>query len=165
MKKYYFLAGLPRSGSTLLSAILNQNPSIYSSATSGLVNIMGSVVNSWSQKHQEVQGRDSEEIYRLLKGVIENKYEKIEKEIIFDKSRGWTAPEIISTVEKVLGHPVKIVATVRNVDSCAASFVKIANPENIDSFLRESQLIEHLKNSYSVLKRGWDSFPNTIHFV
>jgi hypothetical protein len=165
MRKYYFLAGLPRSGSTLLSAILNQNPSIYSSATSGLMNIMGSVVNSWSQKHQEVQDRDSEEIYRLLKGVIDNKYEKIEKEIIFDKSRGWPAPEIISTMEKVLGHPVKIVATVRNVDSCAASFVKITNPENIDSFLRESQLIEHLKNSYSVLKRGWDSFPDRIHFV
>jgi len=31
-KKYYFLSGFPRSGNTLLSTILNQNPTI---ATTG----------------------------------------------------------------------------------------------------------------------------------
>jgi hypothetical protein len=30
MKTYHFLAGLPRSGNTLLSALLNQNPIIHS---------------------------------------------------------------------------------------------------------------------------------------
>jgi sulfotransferase len=34
MKTYHFLAGLPRTGNTLLSSILNQNPTIYSSPLS-----------------------------------------------------------------------------------------------------------------------------------
>ena len=29
MKQYYFISGLPRSGSTLLSTILNQNSKFY----------------------------------------------------------------------------------------------------------------------------------------
>ncbi|NBP58534.1 sulfotransferase, partial [bacterium] len=38
-KKYYFISGLPRSGSTLLSAILNQNPRFYSGPNSPVVPI------------------------------------------------------------------------------------------------------------------------------
>ena len=33
-KTYFFLSGLPRSGTTLLGAILEQNPNIYVGATS-----------------------------------------------------------------------------------------------------------------------------------
>ena len=36
MKKYFFLAGLPRSGNTLLSTILNQNPDLKVSSNSFL---------------------------------------------------------------------------------------------------------------------------------
>ena len=36
----HFLAGLPRSGSTLLAAILNQNPAARVSSTSDLVHIL-----------------------------------------------------------------------------------------------------------------------------
>ena len=39
-KTYYFMAGLPRAGSTLLSAILNQNPRIYSGPSSPVTSIM-----------------------------------------------------------------------------------------------------------------------------
>ena len=38
MKSIYFLGGLPRSGNTLLSALLNQNPDIYVSPLSPLLN-------------------------------------------------------------------------------------------------------------------------------
>ena len=36
-KQYYFLSGFFRSGNTVLSAILNQNPKIHSSPISGLI--------------------------------------------------------------------------------------------------------------------------------
>ena len=36
-KKYYFMSGLPRSGSTLLSNFHNQNPEIYSGGPSSPV--------------------------------------------------------------------------------------------------------------------------------
>ena len=40
MKTYHLLAGLPRSGNTLLSAILNQNPDIYSSPLSPITGML-----------------------------------------------------------------------------------------------------------------------------
>lgn len=46
-KSIYFLAGLPRSGSTLLANILAQNPSIYVTPTSGIVDMLVQVRNSW----------------------------------------------------------------------------------------------------------------------
>ena len=36
-KTYFFLAGLPRAGGTLLGAILNQNPDIYVGPTSPIL--------------------------------------------------------------------------------------------------------------------------------
>ena len=39
MKKYFFLAGLPRCGNTLFSSILNQNPNIKVTANSLLPEI------------------------------------------------------------------------------------------------------------------------------
>ena len=39
-KKYYFMGGLPRSGSTLLSTILNQNPRFYSGPSSPVLSAM-----------------------------------------------------------------------------------------------------------------------------
>ena len=42
-KKFYFMAGLPRSGSTLLSAILNQNPVFYSGPASPVLATMNAI--------------------------------------------------------------------------------------------------------------------------
>jgi hypothetical protein len=36
-KKFFFMAGLPRSGGTLLSSILSQNPDVYVSPQSTLL--------------------------------------------------------------------------------------------------------------------------------
>jgi sulfotransferase len=40
MKSYYFIFGLPRSGSTLLSAILRQNPDFYADIASSTNNFI-----------------------------------------------------------------------------------------------------------------------------
>jgi len=44
-KTYYFMAGLPRAGSTLLSSILNQNPRFYSGPSSPVLSTMFAVEN------------------------------------------------------------------------------------------------------------------------
>lgn len=165
MKKFYFLSGLPRSGSTLLTAILNQNPNIYASPTSGLIEIMGATLRSWYEKVNEVQGRNDEELFRLLKGVMESKYENIDKPIIIDKSRGWPNPEIMRTMSRLLGDKMKIIATVRSIPECAASFLRVVKPKDKENFLKNSQLIGHLKNSYVTLLQGYNKYPNSILFV
>ena len=45
-KTFYFMAGLPRFGSPLLSSILNQNPRFYSGPSSPVVPTMIALENS-----------------------------------------------------------------------------------------------------------------------
>ena len=162
----YFLSGLPRSGSTVLSALLSQHPQIHSTATSGLIDIMGAVVQTCETSPIFAsQGESKEEIYRLLRGIIKSKYENIKKPIIIDKSRGWVEPRIMSTMHEVLGKAPKIIATVRDPADCAASFVRVAKPKDVPDFLRNSSLITHLKNSYAVLKSGYEVSPENFCFI
>lgn len=166
-KKLYFLSGLPRSGSTVLAAILNQHPDMYVSPTSGLLDVMGAVCFSWENNPTtKAQGKGKDEVYAMLRSLVDTKYEQIEKPIILDKSRGWPEPNIMKTMEAVLGERPKIIATVRNIPDCAASFVRIAKPQDVKTFLRTSSLISGtLKSSYITLKNGFDAEPQNICFV
>jgi hypothetical protein len=164
--KIYFLSGLPRSGSTVVSSILNQHPQIYSSSTSGLIDIMGAICMAWEESPSTIaQSSNKEEVYRILRSTIESKYELIDKQIIIDKNRGWANPTIMETIKNVLGYEPKIIATVRHPADCTASFVRVAKPENLDNFLRNSELIKHLKSSYATLKNGFENKPNNFCFV
>ena len=45
-KKYHFITGLPRSGSTLLTSILNQNPRFHSSITDPLATFVKGMLDT-----------------------------------------------------------------------------------------------------------------------
>ena len=52
MKQFYFLSGLPRSGSTLLSSILNQDERVYASANSPLLDMLYYNEQYWRDSEQ-----------------------------------------------------------------------------------------------------------------
>lgn len=164
--KIYFLSGLPRSGSTVLASILNQNPNLYASTTSGVIDIIGAACSAWENSPSTIaQGSNTKEIYNIIGSIIRARYKDIGKPIIIDKNRGWVNPVVIKTMSEVLGHEVKIIATVRSTADCAASFIRIKNPPDVSEFLRNSPLINHLKSSYAELKNGYDQYPKNILFV
>ena len=151
----YFLSGLPRSGSTVLAAILNQNPLVHVTPTSGLISIMGAVAEKWERDESiHVQGRNDDDMVRMLRGLMQAKNETITKPVIIDKNRGWPAPPIMKTMTKVLGQKPKIIATVRNVPDCIASFVRVVKPDNVQKFLAETHLIDVVKTGYVTLHAG-----------
>lgn len=158
----FFLSGLPRSGSTLLAAILNQNPAIRVSATSNLDGLMGSLVAAWESSPRNVEKRN-DELHAMLRGVMSARHG--DREIYIDKSRAWPDPGIMATMEQVLGAKPKIIATVRDVPDCAASFVRVAKPEDVPTFLRTSGLIGHLKSSYLTLQAGLAAERNNFYVV
>ncbi len=165
MISLYFLSGLPRSGSTVLAAVLNQHPQLHVTPTSGLIDLMGGICQQWEQNPtMKVQEQNIDSLYSLLRSVAAAKYEHIQKPIVIDKSRGWPAPQIMATLEKAFGQP-KIIATVRNVPDCAASFVRVAKPKDVPTFLREGGLIDHLKSSYTTLQAGYAAAPENFCIV
>ena len=124
-KTYNFISGLPRSGSTLLCNLLVQNPAFHSSPTSTLLNLLLGIRDRASDVQQGVvkANDDKEMVNRVLKGMFYGYFSHTDKKVCFDKSRGWC--HHIEMAEEILGHPIKILVTVRDVREVLASFEKL----------------------------------------
>jgi hypothetical protein len=166
-KKLHFLSGLPRSGSTVLAAILNQNPQTHVSTTSGLGAALDALATTWHREPLlEKNDRDRKKLANAMRGLIHGYYDEItSKPIVIDKARNWPLPVVVSSMAQVLGHKPRIIATVRSVPDCMASFVRVAKPENLDDFIQQSGLTAHLKSSYQVLQAGYQADPECFLFV
>ena len=165
-KTLHFLSGIPRSGSTVLAAILNQNPETHVSTTSGLVHALDGLANTWhSAGLLNENDPDRKKLAQTMRGMIDAFYEDTDKPVVIDKGRGWPIPIIMGAMSQVLGHNPKIIATVRPVPDCMASFVRVAKPENLDEFMYSGQLADHLKAAYISLQQGYEAMPECFLFV
>ena len=165
-KTLHFLSGIPRSGSTVLAAILNQNPMTHVSTTSGLVHALDGLANTWhSAGLLNENDPNREKLAQTMRGCIDAFYDDTDKPVIIDKSRGWPIPQIMGAMNQVLNRPCKVIATVRPVPDCMASFVRVAKPEDLDEFMYSGQLGDHLKASYLSLDAGYKAMPDNFLFV
>src|SRR6201991_2386574 len=112
-RKFHFISGLPRSGSTLLAAILNQNPRFRAGMTSPLADIMGVVIAEASSKNDFSFDVSDEQRVALLRGLVENFYAAdADAGIIFDTSRLWCSRmQLLGT----LFPDAKVIACVRQL--------------------------------------------------
>jgi hypothetical protein len=133
-KKYYFLSGFFRSGNTVLSSILNQNPNIYSSPISSLVehlwqsnmvlkNFQASVLNEDDYKRSK----------NLISNIIKTYYSDVDKNIIFDRSKTWINPGNIDLLKELNLENLKIIFTTRPVLEMMASHIAILRDNLIES--------------------------------
>ena len=165
-KQIHFLSGVPRSGSTVLAAILNQNKQTNVSTTSGLVFALDGLANTWhSHKLLCDNDKDRIKLAQTMSAIIDTFYEDVEESIIIDKSRGWPIPVIMNAMTQVLGEKPKIIATVRSIPDCMASFVRIAKPDDLDEFIYSGVLSTHLKAAYLSLLSGYEFAPECFCIV
>src|ERR1700761_5409770 len=86
----HFISGLPRSGSTLLSAILRQNPRFHAMMTSPVGGVYLAMLEATSRKNEASVFIIQEQKRALLAGVFENYYHDIGRErVVFDTNRVW----------------------------------------------------------------------------
>src|ERR1700748_1302740 len=89
-RKFHFISGMPRSGSTLLAAILNQNPRFRAGMTRPLADIMGVVIAETSSKNDFSFAVSEDQRAALLRGLVKNFYaSQGGAEVVFDTSRLW----------------------------------------------------------------------------
>ncbi len=157
-----FLSSIPRSGSTLLTSLLNQRLDVYASPTSNLCDTMGAIVLSWERNPTtQASNGKQEDLIRILNSTMMSRYNT--PNMVFDKGRGWAAPRIIQTLSKFTD--VKIVATVRPIADCLASLVRIAKPTNVAMFCKHNELAKHLFNAYATLKAGYMAYPEKFLLI
>jgi sulfotransferase len=125
-KTYHFLSGLPRSGNTLLSAILNQNPEIYSSPLSPVNHFMWDMDNSLH--HTQHINRNEENKIKskmFLSSFMDNFYKDIKEPVIIDREKMWGTPVNLGLIKEYITPTPKIIFTVRDVLDIIASFVRM----------------------------------------
>jgi sulfotransferase len=127
-----FLSGLPRTGSTLLTSILSQNPRVYTKGNSALCQTMWDTqVSFWNT--QQVQ--NTPEVPSKLLSTIPNIYYPDSSKYLLDKCRSWTLPANLELINKYITNSPKIIVMLRPIVDIVKSFVfiksmnEIKNPE------------------------------------
>lgn len=122
-KRFYFIAGLPRSGSTLFANILAQNPEFHTTSTSGIMDVIFGVRNSWDKLVEFKANPNEAGKLRVMRGILENYYADVKEPVIFDKCRGWLS--LLEMAETIIGHKAKVLVPVRDIRDVSASFEKL----------------------------------------
>lgn len=160
MKTYYFISGLPRSGSTLLSSILKQNPKIYADISSPVEALCTTTIDllTGCESNSIV---DEERRTVLLQHVFEGFYSHIEKPIVIDTSRAWTKK---TTLLKTLFPNTKILCCVRDIVDILNSFEVIfkKNPLYANTLIKEdlrhhvfSRCDAMMNNKEGIITTNW----------
>lgn len=143
MKQFVALSGLPRSGSTLLSAILHQNPDIYAEGNSAVCQLMWDMQQSCqiTAKEQLDANYRHDTAYQLVKAIPDIYYQNTTQPIVVDKCRSWTLPANQDLLRRYITDIPKTIVLTRPTDEILDSFAslhKLNNkPFDANEYLRE----------------------------
>lgn len=165
-KKYHFIAGLPRSGSTLLVSILNQNPNFFAEISNPLYDVLDRVSTLLHDKKLDIFRINENKISKIVQSFIDSFYYDVNKNTIFNTNRGWV--NYLNVLDHT--HPdSKIICCVRDIVGIMNSFeylyqtrglsqpLFVSNdikykfqPERIDLYAKESigRAYEAFKEAY-----------------
>ncbi len=117
-----FISGLPRAGSTLLAAILKQNPAFHADMSSPLLNVVSSVQRSLSRAQELAIGVDDAMRLRMLRGLFDSYYAPQAGKVVFDTNRVWT-----NKLDVLLDlYPdTRIICCVRSLGAIIESFERL----------------------------------------
>jgi sulfotransferase len=124
---YFMMAGLPRSGSTLLRSILNQNPEIYSGPISPSVELLYYTDKYFQESEMLLASPQPESCYNILSNMMDLFYEPILKKegkskvIEFNRA----IPNNIERFRTYIKEDVRIVCPVRSIPEILASFISL----------------------------------------
>lgn len=157
------MAGLPRSGSTLLTAILNQHPDIYASPQTDLLQMMYLLDSNIPNFESYRAGINHNGYRNSISGLGELFYEKIDKPFIVDKNRAWGTPYNLN-LARLLNPNVRILVLIRPILEILTSFLTLAkkNPEVnfIDRSLKDSQFFPNFYRNLDDARCDWLMRPN-----
>lgn len=177
-KQYYFLSGVPRSGSTVLATILAQNPAIFTTPTSPLLDLILLTGENWKQVSINQKLHHPEQLKNIYHGLFNSVYKHTSQPIILDKHRAW--PRNVNLIRAVTGSNPKIIMTTRDIPEVIASFISILRRSGatyIDKGLKalnrpvnDTTRCRHLWEKYisvpwTSFKYGYENHRECLHLV
>ena len=122
---FYFMAGLPRAGSTLLKSIIDQNPNVHTEPVSPVMELMYHSEQYFKQSEQYIGYPKPKNAYKIVGSYIENYYYEIDKPIVIDHNRAWS--NNIERIKTYLHPNPKIICPVRDISEILTSFITLVH--------------------------------------
>lgn len=156
MKKVYYLSGLPRSGNTLLSCILNQNPKVKVTPNSYLPEI---IYRIFLLKEETIFKNfpDHESLDNIIKKIFITYYNDINAEIIFERSC-WGTKFNLELLKKYYNKNPKFLILDRPIVEIVASFIKAKKVGDMNTISKNlfdeknGKLIQDVRSVRNVIK-------------
>ena len=112
MTSIHAISGLPRSGSTLLAALLRQNPRFSAGVVSPVYNLVIALLDQMNSASEFSAFFDEQRRLSLLRGLFEGCYGSGDDRVAFDTNRMWTGK---TELLRALYPNLKIICCVREV--------------------------------------------------
>ena len=162
MTRFAFLAGLPRSGSTLLASILAQRDDVHVTGLSDASEVIRHahlvMPDAENYRAGETGQRDA-----LLRNALPAMYAHIDAPLVIDKSRSWGTPYYRRALAEALDYPPRILSPVRPLTEIVASFVRLcrASPDNyIDRAMISEDFHSYWRKPIDDARVDWLLLPN-----
>lgn len=143
-KEIFFLSGMPRSGTTVLSSILSQNKDIFATPNSALCQIMWDTQSSIYGTEQFQGYPNFTGATAILNSMASNYYSGYKEKFIIDKCRDWGIPDNLSMIERYITDEPKFIVVVRDVLEVLTSFLTLVhNNEGSNNFIDANISVEN----------------------
>jgi len=130
MQQVHFISGLPRAGSTLLAAILRQNPAFYAAMSSPLALLINGCLEQIGAGSEFYIFFDEKKRKNMCHALFNAYYQdKVDYQVIFDTNRIWTAR--LHQLSELFTN-FKVICCVRNPAWIMDSFERIYRKNPFD---------------------------------
>ena len=164
------LSGLPRTGSTLLSAILSQNPDVHAEGNSAVCQLMWDMQVSCEGNASEQLTANSRQATQddLVRAIPAIYYKDVKAQHIVDKCRSWTLPANMEMLRRYVTDEPKVIVLTRPVDEIVESFVRLRKANGWTGDLESDLLIpdsEPIMRSLNGVKHAQENNNGEFLFI
>jgi len=169
--KIVLLAGLPRTGSTLLSNILAQNKEFSVEGNSALCEIMWQAKMAFENQASEqiaASSRGDKIKSDVMSGIPSSYYKDNSGKVIVDKCRLWVNNENISMARNYINKDIKSIVMIRPIHEIVASFAKVSLKNDDENNFYEYLLSPNnhvLMHSFYATCYALENLKNTCLFI
>lgn len=173
-KQLFFLVALPRSGNTLFTSIINQNPEIVCTPNSITLEIMKDLF-LLKQTDVFLNYQDHDSLDNVLDSVFDNYYKDWPQQYIIDRGPVMT-PGNLMLMQKHYRRPFKCIVILRDLMDVLASYMKwyknnpdaFPNRYNLNSDDEKLGMIMNkdgaVAKDLEAIKNAFN-YPDICHFV
>lgn len=158
-RKYHFISGLPRSGTTLLSAILKQNPRYTAGISDPLHGYVKNIIQTTNTAAGMEAVVDINRRRKLIYGLFDSYYND-GNEVCFNTNRGWSSD---TGLLKDLWPDFRMIVCLRDIPWVLDSFERLnsKNPYTIKPLYNH----QDLNNVYERTNMLMGQIPNFPGYV